>query len=80
MTTPESNLFTPHHLQGMELRNRLIRSATLEGLCGGDGQATPVLVDLYRQLAAGGCGFADQWYCLRFRRGKADSGRTGGCF
>ncbi len=40
----------------MELRNRLIRSATLEGLCGADGQATPVLIDLYRQLAAGGCG------------------------
>ncbi len=52
----ETNLFTPHLLQGMELRNRLIRSATLEGLCGADGQATPVLIDLYRQLAAGGCG------------------------
>lgn len=55
MTIPETNLFTPHLLQGMELRNRLIRSATLEGLCGVDGQATPILIDLYRQLAAGGC-------------------------
>ena len=56
MTSPETNLFTPHQLQGMELRNRLIRSATLEGLATGDGQPTPALIDLYRQLADGGCG------------------------
>jgi len=56
MTMPETNLFTPHQLHGMELRNRLIRSATLEGLCGVDGRATPELIELYRQLAAGGCG------------------------
>ncbi len=52
----ETNLFNPHQLKGLELRNRIIRSATLEGLCGVDGKATPVLIDLYRKLAAGGCG------------------------
>ncbi len=56
MTKPETDLFTPHRLQGLELRNRIIRSATLEGLCDGDGQPTVPLIDLYRQLAAGGCG------------------------
>ena len=56
MTKPETNLFTPHRLQGMELRNRLIRSATMEAMCSTDGQPTAALVDLYRQLAAGGCG------------------------
>lgn len=56
MTMSETNLFTPHSLQGLKLRNRIIRSATLEGLCGGDGKATPELIELYRQLAAGGCG------------------------
>lgn len=56
MTTPDNTLFSPHHLQGMELRNRLIRSATLEGLCDTDGHPTTALIDLYRQLAAGGCG------------------------
>ncbi len=56
MTKPETNLFTPHRLQGLELRNRFIRSATLEGLCGVDGRATAALIDLYRQLAAGGGG------------------------
>ena len=56
MTKLETNLFTPHRLHGMELRNRLIRSATLEGMCGLDGKPTAALVDLYRRLAAGGCG------------------------
>jgi 2,4-dienoyl-CoA reductase-like NADH-dependent reductase (Old Yellow Enzyme family) len=56
MTTTETNLFTPHSLQGMPLRNRLIRSATMEGMCGTDGQPQKALFDLYRQLAAGGCG------------------------
>ena len=77
MTTPESNLFTPHRLQGMELRNRLIRSATLEGLCGGDGQATPVLVDLYRQLAAGGCGFLISGIAYVLDEGKLIPGGLG---
>lgn len=56
MTNEQTTLFTPHRLQGLELRNRLIRSATLEGLCAGDGKATAPLIDLYRKLAAGGCG------------------------
>jgi len=56
MNFPETNLFTPHRLHGLELRNRLIRSATLEGLCGADGRPTAELIELYRQLAAGGCG------------------------
>lgn len=56
MTSLETGLFTPHRLSGMELRNRFIRSATLEGMCRTDGQPTAALVDLYRKLAAGGCG------------------------
>lgn len=56
MTALETDLFTPHLLQGMELRNRFIRSATLEGLCELDGRASEALIELYRQLAAGGCG------------------------
>jgi 2,4-dienoyl-CoA reductase-like NADH-dependent reductase (Old Yellow Enzyme family) len=56
MTTPETNLFTPHSLQGMNLRNRFVRSATFEGMCDPEGNTTEPMIDLYRQLAAGGCG------------------------
>ena len=40
----------------MRLRNRIVRSATLEALGTADGTPTAKLVDLYRQLATGGCG------------------------
>ena len=56
MTTTETTLFTPHSLRGLQLRNRMIRSATLEGMCEANGEPTAALIDLYQQLAAGGCG------------------------
>ena len=56
MTISETNLFTPHTLQGINLRNRFVRSATFEGMCDLEGNTTDKMVDLYRQLAAGGCG------------------------
>ncbi len=52
----ETDLFTPHCLRNLKVPNRIVRSATLEGLCSTDGQPSEALLDLYRQLAAGGCG------------------------
>ena len=40
----------------MVLKNRLVRSATWEGLAAEDGSITPPLIDLYAALADGGAG------------------------
>lgn len=50
------SLFDPLDIAGVHLFNRLMRSATWEGMCRDDGSPLPRLVDLYRQLAAGGIG------------------------
>jgi 2,4-dienoyl-CoA reductase-like NADH-dependent reductase (Old Yellow Enzyme family) len=70
MTITETTLFTPHSLQGMQLRNRLIRSATLEGMCGADGQPKTALIELYRQLSAGGCGLLISGFTYVAEEGK----------
>ncbi len=56
MTSPETDLFTATELRGLTLRNRIFRSATWEGLADKRGCVTQRLVDLYRELAEGGCG------------------------
>ena len=40
----------------MVLANRLVRSATWEGMAGEDGSCTPAIVDVAVQLARGGVG------------------------
>lgn len=49
-------LFTPVRIGSLELRNRIARSATAEGLSGPDGAPSDRVADLYRELAAGGVG------------------------
>ena len=49
-------LFTPLPLHNITLRNRIVRSATYEGLGLPDGTPRPELTDLYRRLAEGGAG------------------------
>ncbi len=53
-TTPK--LFETTRLGGLELRNRLVRSATWEGMCDGEGRPGRELIELYGRLAAGGAG------------------------
>ncbi|MCU0305805.1 MAG: NADH:flavin oxidoreductase [Thermoanaerobaculales bacterium] len=43
-------------INGLELANRLVRSATWEGLGAPDGSVTDRLVEVYRELAEGGVG------------------------
>lgn len=43
-------------LGNIEIRNRLIRSATWEGLCRDDGGIPPELYEIYNELADGGVG------------------------
>jgi len=51
-----SVLFEPVALGGMSLRNRIVRSATWEGMCDEGGAPTERLISLYEALAEGGVG------------------------
>ena len=49
-------LFDPVTLQGLSMKNRLVRSATWEGIAAPDGSITEEAYAIYRELAAGGVG------------------------
>jgi 2,4-dienoyl-CoA reductase-like NADH-dependent reductase (Old Yellow Enzyme family) len=51
-----SRLFEESMIKGMELRNRLVRSATDESMAGPKGEITDPLIKLYSNLAKGGAG------------------------
>jgi 2,4-dienoyl-CoA reductase-like NADH-dependent reductase (Old Yellow Enzyme family) len=51
-----STLFEETTINGMTMRNRMIRSATWEGMCEQDGRPTKKLIDWYHNLAQGGIG------------------------
>lgn len=49
-------LFSQGELAGLSIKNRLVRSATYEGGMTEDGRVTPTILNLYKNLAAGGAG------------------------
>lgn len=49
-------VFEPSTINGLELANRLVRSATWEGLADSDGAVNDRLLEIYRDLADGGVG------------------------
>lgn len=49
-------LFEPFNLAGIELKNRIVRSATYEKRADVDGFVTDSLIELYKELAKGGVG------------------------
>jgi len=55
-------LFSPARLGGIELRNRIIKTATYEGMCPG-GMPSDALIRHHRDLAAGGVGMTTVAYC-----------------
>jgi 2,4-dienoyl-CoA reductase-like NADH-dependent reductase (Old Yellow Enzyme family) len=48
-------IFSPSKLRGVTLRNRVIKTATYEGMCPG-GIPSPALTKHHRDLAAAGAG------------------------
>jgi 2,4-dienoyl-CoA reductase-like NADH-dependent reductase (Old Yellow Enzyme family) len=67
MTSPdpargERAAFTPFRLAGLTLRNRIIKTATYEGIVV-DGLPTASLLRHHRDLARGGVGMTTVAYC-----------------
>ncbi|MCK9230358.1 MAG: NADH:flavin oxidoreductase [Syntrophales bacterium] len=52
----DSSVFTPGKIGSLELKNRLIRSATFENAATIDGKVSENLIDIHRSLAKGGVG------------------------
>ena len=50
------NLFSPRKIGSVEIKNRIMRSATFEGMASHEGEVTDELIELYRKLAQGGTG------------------------
>ena len=65
-----ATLFDPTEINGMNLRNRLIRSATWEGMCDAEGRPTSKLINYYRNLAKGGIGLIISGYAFIRKEGK----------
>ena len=72
-----ANLFDPTTINGMTLQNRLVRSATWEGMCEQDGRPTEKLANWYRDLAQGGIGLIVSGYTFVRPEGKGLPGKMG---
>ncbi len=57
-----ADAFAPAQLGALSLRNRVIKTATYEGMCPG-GMPSDALVEHHRRLAAGGVGLSTVAYC-----------------
>ena len=64
-------------LAGMKLPNRLIRSATWEGMAAGDGMVTDRLVALHEELARGGIGLIISSYMTVHSQGRQHHDQIG---
>jgi 2,4-dienoyl-CoA reductase-like NADH-dependent reductase (Old Yellow Enzyme family) len=64
-------LFRPLDLRNLRLPNRIVRSATYEGLGSPDGTPRPELGDRYRELAEGGAGTIVTGFAFVSREGRA---------
>jgi 2,4-dienoyl-CoA reductase-like NADH-dependent reductase (Old Yellow Enzyme family) len=72
-----AEIFEPTNLSGIELANRLVRSATWEGLASADGTVTPALVRIQEELALGGVGLIISSYMYVQTVGKQSPGQIG---
>lgn len=70
-------LFEETIINGMKLRNRIVRSATWEGMCESNGEPTGKLTDFYTRLARGGVGLIITGYTFVRPDGKQLPGKMG---
>lgn len=70
-------LFEQTAINGMTLKNRIVRSATWEGMCDAEGRPTDKLINCYRDLAKGGVGLIISGYTFVRREGKQLPGKMG---
>ena len=72
-----ATLFEQTTINGMTMRNRIVRSATWEGVCETDGRPTERLVSWLRDLAQGEVGLIISGYCFVRPDGKQLPGKMG---
>ncbi len=72
-----ADLFEQTTINGMTLQNRIVRSATWEGMCDNDGRPTDKLINCYRDLARGGVGLIVSGYTFVRTEGKQMPGKMG---
>lgn len=70
-------IFEPNSLNGMTLKNRLVRSATWEGMCDKQGCPGDKLIACYNTLAQGGVGLIITGYTFVRPDGKQLPGKMG---
>lgn len=69
--------FTPTFIGNLELKNRFIRSATWDGMAGGNGEISPRQIHLYQTLAAGGTALLTSGYTFVSPEGRQHHGQAG---
>jgi len=72
-----TRLFEETAIKSMRMKNRIVRSATWEGMCEDDGRPTPKLIDFYVDLAEGGVGLIISSYAFVSPEGKQLPGKLG---
>jgi len=72
-----NTLFDLTTINGMTLKNRLVRSATWEGMCDTDGRPDQKLIDFYGELARGNVGLIISGFAFVSPEGKQLPGKMG---
>jgi len=70
-------LFEPITINGMVLKNRLVRTATAERMSPADGRFTQEMISLYKRLARGGVGLIITGHAYIHPLGRAERRMTG---